>query len=46
VTEAFGVPEGAVSIALEPVAAEAWQEQVYGPEITRRSSLLCKAPNY
>ncbi len=45
VTDAFGCPEGVVSIALEPVAAEVWNEQVYLPEIAERDSLL-KRPDY
>ncbi|KPC62532.1 tautomerase family protein [Streptomyces chattanoogensis] len=46
VTEHFGVHEGAVSIALEPVAEPGWNETVYVPEITGRQHLLIKAPNY
>jgi 4-oxalocrotonate tautomerase len=45
VTDAFGCPAGVVSIALEPVAAEVWNEQVYLPEIAERDSLL-KRPDY
>jgi 4-oxalocrotonate tautomerase len=46
VTTAFGVDEGAISIALEPVDKEVWNEQVYVPEIVNRKSLLRKSPNY
>ncbi|MFC9843884.1 amino acid adenylation domain-containing protein [Streptomyces sp. NPDC060223] len=46
IVEQFGTYEGAVSIALEPVAQDAWQESVYEPEITRRGHLLIKAPDY
>jgi phenylpyruvate tautomerase PptA (4-oxalocrotonate tautomerase family) len=46
VTKAFEVPEGAVSIALEPVEQTNWNEQVYTPEIIDRGNLLCKLPNY
>jgi phenylpyruvate tautomerase PptA (4-oxalocrotonate tautomerase family) len=46
VKSAFGVPGDVVSIALEPVAQEAWTEQVYVPEITGRKELLRKTPNY
>ncbi|MGW5971265.1 amino acid adenylation domain-containing protein [Streptomyces sp. NPDC055186] len=46
IVEQFGTYEGAVSIALEPVPQEKWRESVYEPEITRRSHLLIKAPNY
>ncbi|MFD6464098.1 tautomerase family protein, partial [Streptomyces roseolus] len=38
VTEAFGVPEGAVSIGLEGVDKAEWQERVYRPLITERSA--------
>lgn len=44
VTSAFGCPDSVVSIALEPVAAEEWQERVYQPEITGRA--LLKQPEY
>jgi len=46
VTTAFGCPEGVVSIALEPVEEEVWNERVYGPEIVARGELLRKKPNY
>jgi 4-oxalocrotonate tautomerase len=46
VTRAFGCDQGVVSIALEPVAQQAWQEQVYAPEIVERSHLLRKTPTY
>ena len=46
VTRAFGCDEGAVSIALEPVAPQAWQGQVYAPEIVARKHLLHKTPSY
>ncbi|GAA3747381.1 tautomerase family protein [Salinactinospora qingdaonensis] len=42
----FDTYEGAVSIALEPVAKADWKETVVGPEITERQHLLLKAPNY
>jgi 4-oxalocrotonate tautomerase len=45
VTDAFGCPDTVVSIALRPVAAEVWDEQVYRPEIAGRESLL-KQPEY
>jgi phenylpyruvate tautomerase PptA (4-oxalocrotonate tautomerase family) len=44
--DAFGCSEGVVSIAVEPVAEEDWNEQVYRPEIEDRKNLLWKAPNY
>ncbi|WP_436959284.1 amino acid adenylation domain-containing protein [Streptomyces sp. SudanB182_2057] len=43
---AFSVDEGAVSIALEPVAQEAWTERVYIPEIVQGTAKLVKSPNY
>jgi thioesterase domain-containing protein/phenylpyruvate tautomerase PptA (4-oxalocrotonate tautomerase family) len=46
VTTAFGCPEGAVSIAFEPIDKELWNEQVYLPEIVNRRHILGKAPNY
>ncbi|MGW4213080.1 hypothetical protein ACWEIJ_34205 [Lentzea sp. NPDC004789] len=46
VTKAFGCDEGVVSIALEPVDQQAWQEQVYAPEILARKDLLHKTPSY
>jgi 4-oxalocrotonate tautomerase len=45
VTEAFGCPDRVVSIALRPVPAEVWNEQVYLPEIAECDSLL-KQPDY
>lgn len=46
VRSAFGVDESVISIALEPVAPEVWNEQVYIPEIASRRDLLSKAPDY
>jgi 4-oxalocrotonate tautomerase len=46
VKSAFGVDESVISIALEPVAPEAWNEQVYIPEIVSRRDLLSKVPDY
>ncbi|MFF2368402.1 amino acid adenylation domain-containing protein [Streptomyces sp. NPDC058122] len=46
VRTAFSVDEGAVSIALEPVARDAWNERVYVPEITGGTGKLIKVPNY
>ncbi|WP_182909235.1 tautomerase family protein [Microbispora sp. H13382] len=43
---ALGCEAGAVSIALEPIDPEEWQEKVYGPEIRDRAHLLCKTPDY
>ncbi|WP_394613561.1 tautomerase family protein [Lentzea sp. JNUCC 0626] len=46
VTKAFGCTEDVVSIALEPVERQAWQDQVYAPEIVERKHLLHKTPSY
>ncbi|MFJ6610273.1 tautomerase pptA [Streptomyces sp. NPDC091289] len=46
VQEAFACDEGAVSIALQPVAPELWDEQVYRPEITDGRDALIKTPVY
>lgn len=46
VTEHFDTYEGAVSIALEPVAVHDWNEAVTVPETTERQHLLIKEPNY
>ncbi|WP_428936324.1 tautomerase family protein [Streptomyces sp. ACT015] len=46
VTAAFGVGEGAVSIALEPVPAEDWEDRVHAPQIVGRADLLVKSPAY
>ncbi|MFF4268921.1 amino acid adenylation domain-containing protein [Streptomyces sp. NPDC001536] len=46
VRTAFAVDEGAVSIALEPVAQDVWNERVYVPEIENGAGNLVKAPNY
>ncbi|WP_280267377.1 hypothetical protein [Nocardia wallacei] len=48
VTRAFGVAAGAVSIGLEAVDREHWQDRVYGPLITGRTpaTSLLRAPGY
>lgn len=46
VTKAFGCATGVVSIALEPIRAEDWNEAVYEPEIVYRRSMLRKLPEY
>ena len=46
IQRSLGVGEGAVSVALEPVEKADWQVQVYEPEITGRSELLIKRPDY
>jgi indigoidine synthase len=46
VQKAFGCDENLISIALEPINSELWNQQVYVPEIEQRKYLLCKVPNY
>ncbi|MEV8313463.1 amino acid adenylation domain-containing protein [Streptomyces sp. NPDC059900] len=43
---AFSVDEGVVSIALEPVAQDVWNERVYIPEIVEDPGHLVKSPDY
>lgn len=45
-TSAFGCDEGAVSIILEPVEKELWNEKVYIPEIANQKHRLGKVPTY
>ncbi|MEU4767422.1 amino acid adenylation domain-containing protein [Actinosynnema sp. NPDC023794] len=45
VTNAFDCDEGAVSILIEPVTREAWDEEVGIPEIVNREGVLAEAPN-
>ncbi|MGW6640266.1 amino acid adenylation domain-containing protein [Streptomyces cyaneofuscatus] len=46
VKSAFRCDEGVISVALEPVEKEVWNERVYLPEIVQRKDLLHKTPNY
>ncbi|MFB4421449.1 amino acid adenylation domain-containing protein [Streptomyces sp. QL37] len=46
VQTAFSVDGGTVSIALEPVAQDVWNERVYVPEIAGGTGNLIKVPNY
>lgn len=46
VTTALRCDEGVVSIAIEAVEPDVWNERVYEPEIVNRAHLLCKRPNY
>ncbi|MCP3061447.1 hypothetical protein LXT21_21930 [Myxococcus sp. K38C18041901] len=46
VQAAFRCEPGVISIALEPVERDVWNERVYVPEIVQRKELLRKAPNY
>lgn len=46
VTRLFGVEEGAVSIAVEPVEPSQWTRRVHAPEIEAKAHLLWKQPHY
>ncbi|MGH3832270.1 MAG: tautomerase PptA [Pseudonocardiaceae bacterium] len=46
VRSAFGCDERVISIALESVDEDTWNERVYVPEIVGRKELLIKTPNY
>tara|TARA_B110000503_G_scaffold38064_1_gene62453 strand:- start:492 stop:713 length:222 start_codon:yes stop_codon:yes gene_type:complete len=46
VTEVVGCDESVVSIAVEPVEPDVWNEQVYIPEIVGRKDTLIKIPDY
>ncbi|WDE06079.1 tautomerase family protein [Thalassomonas viridans] len=45
-TSVMHCEEKAISIAMEPVSRESWQERVYEPEITAAKDLLVKKPGY
>ncbi|MET9418439.1 thioesterase domain-containing protein [Streptomyces klenkii] len=46
VRSAFECGEDAISIALEPIPQEAWDERVRAPELIERGHLLVKTPTY
>lgn len=46
ITQALGCDASVVSIAVEPVSADDWQEKVYRPEIANNKDRLIKIPNY
>ncbi|ARP73026.1 4-oxalocrotonate tautomerase [Streptomyces pluripotens] len=46
VQDAFDVDAAVISIALQEVAPEAWDSEVYQPEIAARPDLLAKPPRY
>jgi 4-oxalocrotonate tautomerase len=46
VTDALGCAEDVVSIALEAVPADQWNDIVYEPEIVTRKEFLIKSPSY
>ena len=46
ICNAFNCDENVISIALEPIEPEMWNQQVHIPELEKRAHLLCKVPNY
>jgi 4-oxalocrotonate tautomerase len=46
ITKVIECDEGVVSIAVEPVEPDVWNEQVYIPEIIERKDSLIKIPDY
>ncbi|MCA6220998.1 tautomerase PptA [Photorhabdus antumapuensis] len=46
ITKMFGCREDVISISLEPIEKEKWNEEVYFPEIKLKETLLIKLPNY
>lgn len=46
ITDVVGCDESAVSIAVEPIEPEVWNEKVYIPEIVERKDTLIKTPDY
>lgn len=46
ITTVVGCDEGVVSIAVEPIEPDVWNEQVYVPQIVNRKETLIKTPNY
>ncbi|MDI2030402.1 tautomerase PptA [Saccharopolyspora sp. TS4A08] len=44
--EHLGTRDGAVSISLEPVEKDVWNDTVVQPEIAGRPDLLIKRPDY
>jgi len=41
-----GVPEKAVSVAMEEIAPDDWMTQVYEPEIAGKAATLVRKPGY
>jgi 4-oxalocrotonate tautomerase len=46
ITDVVGCDESVVSIAVEPVEPDLWNEKVYLPEIVERKDTLIKIPDY
>jgi 4-oxalocrotonate tautomerase len=46
ITDSLNVSESTVSVALEEIEPEKWNEAVYKPEIIEKEHLLYKKPGY
>ena len=46
IRKTFDCNESVISISLEAIQPEVWQEKVYQPEIKDKWHMLCKIPNY
>lgn len=46
ISRIIGCDKGVISIAVEPVEANIWNEKVYVPEIINRQETLIKKPDY
>ena len=46
VMETAGVPEASVSVSIEEIPKEQWEEQVYGPDMLDKKQTLYKTPGY
>ncbi|MTW19257.1 4-oxalocrotonate tautomerase [Rhodoplanes serenus] len=46
VTRIFGYGADSVSVGIEEIAANDWQDQVYEPDILRKPATLYKKPGY
>lgn len=46
ITQVIGCDEKVVSIAVEPVEPDVWNEKVYIPEISNKQDTLIKTPDY
>lgn len=44
--DTIGVPDKAVSVAIEEVGADDWNSQVYEPDIAGKASSLYRKPGY
>ncbi|CAQ84460.1 MULTISPECIES: tautomerase PptA [Photorhabdus] len=46
VKKMFNCKEDVISISLEPIEKDKWNEKVYSPEIKFKKNFLIKSPNY